>query len=112
MALDALGEHLVISVGRVLEGNAPRPDDVDGGVDIRRPERDVLDAFALIFAQELLDLALVVLALVQRDADLAAGRSHGLGEKARLLAFDVEVTDLSEVEEALVEVRPDAHPPA
>ena len=39
-----------------------------------RAERDVLDAFALILAQELLDLGLLVLALVQGNADLAAGQ--------------------------------------
>jgi hypothetical protein len=68
-------------------------------VDVGRAERDVLDALALVLAQELLDLALVVLALVQRDADLAAGAGHRLGEQAGLLALDVEVADLAEVEE-------------
>ena len=72
----------------------------------------MLDALALIFAEELLDLALVVLALVERDADLAAGAGHRLGEEAGLLALDVEVADLAEVEEPLVEVRPDRHPAA
>ena len=93
-------------------GNAAAADDVDRLVDVRGAERDVLDALALIFAQELLDLALVVLALVQRDADLAAGRGHRLGEEAGLLALDVEVADLAEVEEPLVEIGPDAHPAA
>src|SRR4051794_19950104 len=83
VALDALREHLVISVGSVLEGNAARADDVDRLVDVRRAKRDVLDALALIFAQELLDLALVVLALVKRNADLSAGAGHRLGEQAR-----------------------------
>ena len=53
-------------------GMPRRAQDVDRCVDVGRAERDVLDALAFIFAQELLDLALVVLALVQRDADLAA----------------------------------------
>ena len=66
----------------------------------------MLDALALIFAQELLDLALVVLAFVQRDADLAARRRHRLGEEAGDLPLDVEVADLAEVEEPLVEVGP------
>src|SRR5215213_2854790 len=110
MAFDSLGQHLVISVGRVLEGNAAGPDDVDCGVDIAGAERDVLDALAFVFAQELLDLALVVLALVQGNADLPAGRGHRLGEEASLLALDVEVADLTEVEELLIKVGPDAHP--
>src|SRR6185369_6460327 len=87
-------------------------DDVDRGVDVAGAERDVLDALTFIFAQELLDLALVVLALIERDPDLAAGAGHCLGEKTRLLALDVEVADLAEIEELLVEVRPDAHPAA
>ena len=43
------------------------------------PERDVLDAFALVLVQVLFDLALVVLALVYWDADFPAWR----GERAR-----------------------------
>src|SRR5689334_22456065 len=60
MAFDALRQQLVIGVGRVLEGNAARRDDVHRFVNIRSAERDVLDALTLILAQELLDLALVV----------------------------------------------------
>src|SRR4051812_4232427 len=69
MALDALGEKLVISLRRVLELDAARSDDVDRLIDVAGPKRDVLDALAFIFAQKLLDLALVVLALVERDPD-------------------------------------------
>src|SRR5689334_3675445 len=47
MALNAVGQHLVISVGRVLEGNAARADDVDRLVDVGCAKRDVLDALAL-----------------------------------------------------------------
>src|SRR6185312_4560930 len=84
-------------------------EDIDRSVDVAGAERDVLDSLAFVFAQELLDLALVVLALVERNPDLAAGRGHRLGEETRLLPLDVEVTDLAEVEEPLVEVGPDAH---
>src|SRR5215217_135894 len=106
MAFDALGEHLIISVGRVLERNAACANDVHGFVDVAGAERDVLDALALILAQELLDLALVVLALVERDANLAVGRGHGLGEEAGDLPLDVEVADLAEIEEPFVEFGP------
>ena len=44
--------------------------------------------------QELLDLAVLVLALVERDADLVVGRGHRPGEQAGLLALDVEIADL------------------
>src|SRR6476469_6549855 len=47
MALNALWKHLVVSVGRVLERNAARRDDIDRGVDVAGTERDVLDALAL-----------------------------------------------------------------
>src|SRR5690348_10258904 len=70
VALHALVDQLVIGVGRVLEGDSASAEDVDRLVDVRSAERDVLDALAFIFAQELLDLALVVLAFIERDADL------------------------------------------
>ena len=69
----------------------------------------MLDALAAVLGQVLLDLALVVLALVDRDADLAARRGHRLREQPGLLALDVEVADLAEAEQPLVEPRPDAH---
>src|SRR5471030_2109692 len=59
-----------------------------------------------------LDLRLVVGALVDRDADLAARAGHRLGLEAGQLAFDVEIADLAEIEEALVEARPLVHAPA
>src|SRR5471030_2002853 len=56
-----------------------------------------------------LDLRLVVGALIDRDADLAARAGHRLGLEAGQLAFDVEVADLAEIEETLVERRPFVH---
>src|SRR5689334_12765223 len=95
MALDAAGKHLVISVGGVLEVDPARADDVHRFVDVGGAKRDVLDALAFVLAQELLDLALVVLALIERDADLAAGTGHRLGKESGLLPLDVEVADLA-----------------
>ena len=70
----------------------------------------MLDAFAVIAVQVLLDLPRLLIAfLVDRDADLAAGAGHGLALDARGLAFDVEVADFAEVEQPLVELRPLAH---
>ena len=72
-------------------------------------QRDVLDALAPVLAQVLLDLRLVVLRLVDRDADLAAGTGQRPREQPGLLAFDVEVADLAEVEQAFVEPAPLVH---
>ena len=95
--------------GRVLKAHAARAHAIDRAIDVVGAERDVLDALALVVVQEFLDLRLVVLALVERDADLAVGTGHRLGEQAGDLALDVEVADLAEVEHALVEVGPGLH---
>ena len=47
--------------------------------------------------------------LIDRNADIAARRGHGLGLHARDLAFDVEIAHFAEVEQALVELRPFGH---
>ena len=75
-------------------------------------ERDVLDPLAVILAQVFLDLTLVVLRFVDRDADQAAGTGQGAREESRAFALDVEVADLAEVEQSLVEARPYVHAPA
>ncbi len=104
------GVQLVeIGVGGVLEGDAPLAQGFHGVEDVTGAQGYVLDALALIGAQELLDLGVLVLALVQGDADLAAGRGHGPGDQARLLALDIEVADLAEIEDALIEGRPPVH---
>ena len=72
----------------------------------RRAQRDVLDALAVVFMQELLDLAGLARVLVDRDADLAVGARHRARMQAGELALDVEVADLAEVEELLVEAGP------
>ena len=48
-------------------------------------------------------------ALVDRDADLAAGTGHRLRLQAGELALDVEIADFAEVEDARVEIGPFAH---
>jgi hypothetical protein len=68
----------------------------------------MLDAFAFVVAEALLDPTLVAGALVDRDPDLPVGAGHRLGEEAGELALDVEKADLAEIEEARVEVRPHA----
>ncbi|MNO91899.1 hypothetical protein D3C76_834580 [compost metagenome] len=103
---------LVVGVRGVHEVHAVGAQLAHGGVDVVGAQGDVLDAFAVVLADEFLDLRLVVRRLVDRDADLAAGRGHGAGEQAGELAFDVEVADLAEVGDALVEAGPHVHLPA
>jgi hypothetical protein len=78
-------------------------------IDIIGAQRDVLDALAVVLVQVFRDLRLVVRRFVDRNAHLAARGSHGLRLQAGQLAFDVEVADFAEVEQALVEVGPFLH---
>ena len=109
MAGQALVNEVEIGVDRVLELHAARPQPVDGVEDVVGRQRDMLDALALVGAQELLDLAVFVLAFVQRDADLPVGRGHRFGKQPGRLALDVEMADLAEVEDAFVKCRPMRH---
>src|SRR6185312_2593714 len=109
MTLDARVDTFVIGVGRVLKGQAAAAEHIDRSIDVVCAEGDVLNAFAVILPQILLDLALVVLRLVDGDADLAARTGHRAREEARLFALDVEVADLAEVEQPLVEAFPNVH---
>ena len=106
VAGDARVDAFVIGVRRVLERDAAAAQHIDGAIDVVGGQRDVLDALAAIFAQVFLDLRLVVLRLVDRDADLAAGAGQRAREQPGLLALDVEVADLAEIEQLLVEARP------
>ena len=56
----ARGERLVVRVRRVLEVDLRTTQRLDRRVDVGGAERDVLDAFAAVVDQVLLDLALVV----------------------------------------------------
>ncbi len=62
----------------------------------------MLDAFALIFAQEFLYLRFIVRRFVDRNSDFAAGAGHGLAHEAGKLAFDIEIADLAEIEYTLI----------
>ena len=106
---DALADAFEIGVRRGLERDTVRAERFDAFVNVVGAERDVLDALAAIVLQEFLDLALVVTALVERDADLAARAGHGLRDETGLFALNVEIADLAEVEDALVVVGPLAH---
>src|SRR5688572_5239715 len=112
VAGQALVDHVVIGVGAVLELDAVGPERVDGGEDVVGGEGQVLDALALIFLQIFGDLAVIVLALVERNLDLVVGGGHRPRQQPGLLALDVEIADLPEVEDPLVELRPMVHPAA
>ena len=59
----------------------------------------MLYALAVVLQQVLLDLTLPLAGfLVQRNADFAVGRGHRPRLKSGVLALDVEVADLAEVE--------------
>src|SRR5262249_35068250 len=105
-------DTFVIRIRRILKGYPVAPEDIHRPVDVVRSQRDVLNSLPTVFAQVFLDLALVVLRLVDGNADLAARARHGGGEQSGLLALDVEVADLAEVEQLLVEAGPEVHAPA
>src|SRR5437762_7185383 len=72
-------------------------------------EGDVLDAFAVIGVEVLLDLRAIVGRFVDRNTDAPAGARHRLRFQAGELALDVEIADLAEIEEPLVEFGPLRH---
>src|SRR3546814_16808692 len=85
-----LVDQFIIGRDGVLQPHAPRPQLLHRLVDIVGGQRQMLDALAMILADELLDLALVVLAFVQGDADRPVGRDHRLAEQPGRLPLDVE----------------------
>src|SRR3546814_2937821 len=61
----------------------------------------MLNALAMIIADEFLDLAMFVLTFVKGDADLVVRGCHGAAEKTGRLSFYVEITNLAEIEDLL-----------
>jgi hypothetical protein len=81
VARQALIDEVVIGVDGFLQLDAAPAQSVDGGVEVVRAERDVLDAFAEIALLEFLDvvgLAVFAFALVERDANLGSRTGHRL----------------------------------
>src|SRR3546814_1236359 len=101
----ALVDQLVIGLDRILQFNPARAQFFDRFVDVGGGEREMLDALALIVADEFLDLRILVLAFVQGNADRAVGGDHRLAEQPRRLALDVEIFLLLEAEQLGVEAR-------
>src|SRR4029077_5361838 len=98
MAGDARIDAFIVGVGRVLKLDAALAQRVDGAIDAVGSERDVLDALALVLVEVFLDLALIVLALVDGDAYFSAGRGQRPRKQAGFLALDAEIADFLEVE--------------
>src|SRR5262245_42455145 len=110
VALNARVRALIIDAGRPRhEFEAPRGKRIGGGVDVVAAHGDMLDAFALILAQILFDLAVVVGALVDRNADLAARRGQRPAHQTCQLALDAEKEDLAELEGFRIKAVPGVH---
>src|SRR5258708_2354458 len=69
----------------------------------------MLDAPAAIELQIFLDLAGVAGVLVDRDPDFSIGAGQRPREQTRRAAFDIEETNLTEVEQFCVKSGPDIH---
>ena len=69
----------------------------------------MLDTLATIGLQILLDLRLLVGGFVDRDANLAAWTGHRAAAQPSLRPLDVEVANLTEIEQTFVEPSPFVH---
>jgi hypothetical protein len=129
-ALVAVDEHVVVLDAGVVFGDARHPVEdlgvvvvldvekldlvralelVEGAEDVARREGEVLNPGALVLLQVLVDLRLLLVGLVDGDAELPAGRAQRVGREARERPADVEVAHLAEVEDRLIEVCPVLH---
>ena len=109
VARQARVELLVIGVGHGLELHALALERLDRVVDVVGAERDVLDALAVIVLRNssIWDWSSWLSFSGMRI--LPHGLVMALDIRPGLLALDVEVADLAEIEEALVEVGPSRH---
>src|ERR1700674_3400352 len=73
---DAAVDAFIVGRRRLLKLHAETAQRIDGFINIVGAQRDMLDAFALVLVQVLLYLALIVLALVDGNANLAARRGE------------------------------------
>src|SRR6266702_1365413 len=82
---------------------------LDCPVDVARAAGDVLDSFAAVNVEILLDLPGIAGVLVDGNPDLAVRAGQRAGEQTRRPSLDVEEADLAEVEQFFVESGPDIH---
>jgi hypothetical protein len=71
-----LVEGLIVRSRRIYENHAACRQRLDGGKDIARAQRDMLNTLAVIVPQILGNLALVVGGFVDRNSDLAVRAGH------------------------------------
>src|SRR5690554_1977195 len=110
MIRQAAIKQLVVGVWCVQKLQSGAAQLLDRLVDVFGGQRNMLNAFAAVQIQILLNLPFLVRAFfVDRNADVAARRSHGLGFHAGDFAFNVEITNFAEIEQALIELRPFVH---
>src|SRR5580692_6628750 len=69
----------------------------------------MLNAFALILVQIFLDLTFAVGGFIQGNPDLSARTGQRAGIKTSHFSGDVEIADLTEVEEILIKLVPAVH---
>src|SRR5665213_143431 len=70
----------------------------------------MLYALTVICVQVFLDLpCFFVTLLIDRDTDHSTRRGHGFGFHTGDLSLDIKITNLAEIEEALIEPRPFSH---
>ena len=105
-------DQIEIGVGRILKADTVGAQLVDSRENIVGCQREVLDSLAFVRAEKFLDLAVLVLAFVERDAYFVVGCGHRFAEQPGRLTLDVEIADLAEAEDAFVELGPVRHPPA
>ena len=111
MVGQALVQHLVISRRRRgHQWHARSAQSINGRAQIVAQHRDMLDSLAVVLHQEFLDLACRLRCfLVERNPDEAVGRGHRFRREPGVVALDVEVAELAEVEELLVKLGPVLH---
>ena len=114
MAGQAAVEHLVVNlVGGGHQRYTGQLQPVHSGHQVVANQRNVLNAFAVELHQELFNLAAALLGLfVQGNADFSVRRGHGARGQTGVLALNIKVTDLAEVEKLLVKRPPKCHAPA
>src|SRR6202011_1339070 len=104
------GNPAVIGVGRWRhECETLRRQALHGGVDVLAAAGDMLNAFALILVQIFLDLTFVVGGFIQGNPDLSARAGQRAGIKTSNFSGNIEVADLTEVEEILIKLIPAVH---
>ena len=108
MAWQTTFQHFVINViGRGHQRHACHGQFVYCADQVIANQGDVLNTFAVELHQILFNLtAALARFFIERNANLAIWRGHGLGGQTGVGTLNVEVTNFAEIEQALIEVGP------